>query len=55
MKGKAVSITENLTKRRITEMKIAQETYGLKNNWSQDPKILYADVNDRNMIMVFYH
>ena len=31
LKGKAVSITENLTKKRIIEMKIARETYGFKN------------------------
>ena len=28
LKGKAISITENLTKKRITEMKAARETYG---------------------------
>ena len=36
MKGKAVSITDNLTKKRIAEMKVARETYGFKNVWSQD-------------------
>ena len=54
MKSKAVSITENLTKKRITEMKVARETYGFKNVWSQDGKILYTDANDRNKIKVFY-
>ena len=54
LKGKAVSITENLTKKRITEMKVARETYGFKNVWSQDRKILYTDANDRNKIKVFY-
>ena len=54
LKGKAVSITENLTKKRITEMKVARETYGFKNVWSQDGKILYTDANDRNKIKVFY-
>ena len=54
LKGKAVSITENLTKTRITEMKVARETYGFKNVWSQDGKILYTDANDRNKIKVFY-
>ena len=55
LKGKAVSITENLTKKRITEMKVARETYGFKNVWSQDGKILYTDANDRNKIKVFYN
>ena len=54
LKAKAVSITENLTKKRITEMKVALETYGFKNVWSQDEKILYTDANDRNKIKVFY-
>ena len=54
LKGKAVSITENLTKKRITEMKVARETYGFKNVWSQDGKILYTDANDRNKIKVLY-
>ena len=51
----AVSITENLIKKRITEMKLARETYGFKNIWSQDEKILYTDANDRSKIKVFYH
>ena len=46
------STTENLTKNRITEMKVARETYSFKNVWSQDGKILYTDANDRNK--VFY-
>ena len=35
-------------------MKVARETYGFKNVWSQDGKILYTDANDRNEIKVFY-
>ena len=54
LKGKAVSITENLTKKRITEMKVARETSSFKNVWSQDRKILYTDANDRNKIKVFH-
>ena len=45
LKSKAVSITENLTKNRITEMKVARETYGFKNVWSQYGKILCTDAN----------
>ena len=54
LKGRAVSVTENLTKKRITEMKTAPKTYGLKIVWSQDGKILFTDVNDRNKIKVFH-
>ena len=54
LKGKTISITENLTKKRIIEMKITRETYSFKNVWSQDGKILYTDANDRNKIKVFY-
>ena len=35
-------------------MKVARKTYGFKNVWSQDGKILYTDANDRNKIKVFY-
>ena len=54
LKGKAVSITESLTKRRVVELKKAREMYGFNNVWSQDGKILYSDVNDRNKVKVFY-
>ena len=54
LKEKAVSITENLTKNIIIEMKVTRETYGFKNVWSQDGKMLYIDANDRNKIKVFY-
>ena len=54
LKAQAVSVTENLTKKRITEMKITLETYSFKNVWLQDGKILYSDSNDRKKIKVFY-
>ena len=54
LKGKTVSITESLTKRRVVELKKAREMYGFKNIWSQDGKILFLDVNDRNKVKVFY-
>ena len=38
LKGNTVSITENLTKKRIIEMNVARETYGFKNVWSQNGK-----------------
>ena len=34
-------------------MKVARETYGFKNFWLQDGKILYIDANDRDKIKVF--
>ena len=54
LKGKSVSITESLTKRRVVELKKAKEMYGFKNVRSQDDKILFSDVNDRNKVKVFY-
>ena len=54
LKRKTVSITESLTKRRVVELKKAREMYGFKNIWSQDGKILFLDVNDRNKVKVFY-
>ena len=54
LKGKAVSITESLTKIRVVELKKAREMYGFNNVWSQDGKILFSDVNDRNKVKVFY-
>ena len=36
LKGKTVSITENLTKMIVTEMKITWETYGFKNLWPEN-------------------
>ena len=54
LKGKAVSIKESLTKRRVVELKKAREMYGFINVWSQDSKILFSDVNDRNKVKVFY-
>ena len=53
LKGKAVSITENLTKNIIIEIKEARETYSFKNIWSQETKILYTDANDGNKTKVF--
>ena len=54
LKGKTVSITESVTKRRVAELKKAREMYGFKDVWSQDGKILFSDVNDRNQVKAFY-
>ena len=53
-KGKTVSIRESLKTRRIVQLEKAREMYGFKNAWSQDSKILFSDVNDRNKVKVFY-
>ena len=54
LKGKTVSITESVTKRRVVELKKAREMHGFRNVWSQDVKILFSDVNGRNKVKVFY-
>ena len=54
LKGKTVSITESLTKRSVVELKKAREMHGFKNVWSQDGKILFSNVNDKNKVKVFY-
>ena len=54
LKGKTVSITESLTRRRAVKLKKAREMCGFKNVWSQDGKTLFSDVNGRNKVKVFY-
>ena len=49
-----MSITESLTKRRVVQLKKAKEVYDFKNVWPQDGKILFLNINDRNMVKVFY-
>ena len=49
-----MSIRESLKTRRIVQLEKAREMYGFKNAWSQDGKILFSDVNDRNKVKVFY-
>lgn len=53
LKGKQVSITESLTKRRMAELKEAREKHGFHDVWTSDGKILYKDNSD-NKIKVFY-
>ena len=52
MKGKTAVITENLTKKRIIEMKKAQATHGFENVSSQDGEILHTDANHKNEIIL---
>ena len=53
LKGKQVSITESLTKRRMAELKEAREKHGFHDVWTSDGKIMYKDNSD-NKIKVFY-
>ena len=53
LKGKQVSITESLTKRRVAELKEAREKHGFHDVWTSDGKILYKGNSD-NKIKVFY-
>ena len=53
LKGKQVSITESLTKRRMAELKEAREKHGFHDVWTSGCKILYKDNSD-NKIKVFY-
>ena len=55
LKGRNVSITESLTKRRVIELKKAREMYDFRNVWSHDGKILFLDVNDRKKVKEFYN
>ena len=54
LKGKTVSITEILTKRSVIELKKAREIHDFNNVRSQDGKILFSDVNDKNKVKIFY-
>ena len=53
-KGKNNSIKESLTKRSVIELKKARQMNDFRNVWSDDHKILFLDVNDRNTVKVFY-
>ena len=53
LKGKQVSITESLTKKRMAELKEGREKHGFHDVWTSNGKILYKDNSD-NKIKVFY-
>ena len=54
LKGRNLSTTESLTKKRVLELKRARKIYGFRKVWSHDGKILFLDVNDKNKAKVFY-
>ena len=53
LKGKSVSITENLTKVRMQALNDARKTHGFENVWSSDGKILFKDLQE-DKVKVFY-
>ena len=54
LKGRNVSITESITKRRVTKMEKAREVYDIRKVWSHDNKNLFLDINGRHKVKVFY-
>lgn len=49
LKGQRVAITENLTKRRLAALNVAKTTYGLKNVWTQEGRIMAKDKDDKKI------
>ena len=54
IKAKNISITESLTRYRMSVLNEAREKYGFKNVWTYDGRILYKDNNDGQNIKVYY-
>ena len=54
LKGKSISMTESLTKKRMEALKKAREDHGFENVWSSEGKILYKDISEGNKIKVCF-
>ena len=54
LKGKNISITENLTGCQISILNEAREKFGFKNLWTYDGRILYKANNDGQKIKIYY-
>ena len=52
LRGKNISITENLTGYRMSILNEAREKFGFKNVWTYDGRILYKDNNDGQKIKI---
>ena len=52
LKGKKITITENLTVTRMKKLNEAKERYNFKNFWTSDGKILYKDKSGK--IKIYY-
>lgn len=50
LKGKKLSITESLTKKRMEELKKAQQEFDFRNVWSSDGRILYKNANNETTL-----
>ena len=46
LKGKGISITENLSVRRMNLLKLAQTKYGIANVWSIEGRVTMKDGNN---------
>ena len=54
LKGKNISITENLAGYRMSVLKEAREKFSFKNVWTYNGWILYKDNNDGQKIKIYY-
>ena len=54
LKGKNISITENLTGHRMSILNEAREKFGFMNVWTYDGQILYKDNNDGQRVKIYY-
>ena len=54
LKAKNISITESLTRYRMSVLNEAREKYGFKNVWTYNGRILYKDSNDGQKIKTYY-
>ena len=54
LKGKNISITENLTGYRMNILNEAREKFGFNNGWTYDGRILFKDNNDGQKIKIYY-
>ena len=54
LKGKSISVTEILTKKRMETLKKAREDHGFENVQSSEGKILYKDVSEEHKIKVYF-
>ena len=54
MKGKSISVTESLTKKRIEALKKAREDHGFENVWLSEGKILFKGISEGNKIKVYF-
>ena len=54
LKDRNISITESLTRYRMSVLNEAREKYGFKNAWTYDGRILYKDNNDGQKIKIYY-